>query len=426
MDPAQHAQSVWRDGPFQLFWTGQTISSAGSQVTLVVLPVLIFQLTGSAGRTAALLTVEAAPYLVFGLFAGAITDRANRRLVMITCDLSRSFAVATVALAAALDVLTIPHVYLVAAITGTAFVWHDSGLFGALPAIVGRARVTAAFGALISGEQVLRIGATALGGGLVATLGAAPALWMDAASYALAATTLALVPRPFGTGEVPPRTGTLFAITGRDIAAGLRYLRRHPVIWPLTVTGAGNALSGGAVLGLLVVYGVRQLGLTDDYTRLGLLFSAGGIGALCAGLSLALLGRRVTQTRITLVALPVNVITVVVLALITDLPTSLLLLFIFGGTTTLIITNGIALRQQLTPDRLQGRVNVTARLIAYSGTPIGAALGGLIADHTSISVTYLIMAFGSAAATFYAWTSPLRTTDEAAIIQFKNDAEQAC
>jgi predicted MFS family arabinose efflux permease len=117
---------------------------------------------------------------------------------------------------------------------------------------------------------------------------------------------------------------------------------------------------------------------------------------------------------------------VVALALITDLPTSLLLLFIFGGTTTLIITNGIALRQQLTPDRLQGRVNVTARLIAYSGTPIGAALGGLIADHTSISVTYLIMAFGSAAATLYAWTSPLRTTDEAAIIQFKNDAEQAC
>jgi hypothetical protein len=142
------------------------------------------------------------------------------------------------------------------------------------------------------------------------------------------------------------------------------------VIWPLTVTGAGNALSGGAVLGLLVVYGVRQLGLTDDNARLGLLFSAGGIGALCAGLSLAHLGRRVTQTRITLVALPVNVITVVALALITDLPTSLLLLFIFGGTTTLIITNGIALRQQLTPDRLQGRVNVTARLIAYSGTPI--------------------------------------------------------
>ncbi len=60
-----------------------------------------------------------------------------------------------------------------------------------------------------------------------------------------------------------------------DIGEGLRFIRDHELIRPLTLLGLGNSLTGGAVLGLLVVYGVRQLGLADDYARLGWLFSAG-------------------------------------------------------------------------------------------------------------------------------------------------------
>lgn len=73
------------------------------------------------------------------------------------------------------------------------------------------------------------------------------------------------------------------------------------------------------------------------------------------------------------------------------LPASLVLLVAWGVASTLVIANGIALRQQLTPDRLQGRVNVTARMIAYGGTPIGAAAGGFLADQINIRTALLLM-----------------------------------
>lgn len=250
-----------------LFWAGSAVEIAGSQIRLVVLPVLVFQLTGSAAQTSILLTLVLLPYLVFGLVAGAVADRANRRLLMIGCDLVAAIAVVSIPVAAAAGTLTLTHIYLTAVLTGVTFVWHDAAQFGALPAIVGRARVAAAYGALISSDQVLNIGATALGGVLIATVGPATALWIDGASYAVAALTLALIPRPFGRAvrAVHGSAGQPWAARLLpDIREGLRYVRRHRLIWPLTATGWGLGLTSGAVLGLLVVYGVRQLCLAED------------------------------------------------------------------------------------------------------------------------------------------------------------------
>ena len=72
----------------------------------------------------------------------------------------------------------------------------------------------------------------------------------------------------------------------------------------------------------------------------------------------------------------------------------------------LVIVNGITLRQQVIPDHLQGRVNVTARMIAWGGTPFGAALGGVIAQLAGIRVAYLVMAAGVTASTVLGWSSP--------------------
>ena len=423
--PGSEQHGLWRDPSFALFWLGQTVAIVGTQVRLVVLPVLVFQLTGSAARTSILLTLVALPYLAFGFVAGAMADRANRRLLMVGCDLVASIAVASIPVAAATGMLTLTHIYLVTVATGASFVWHDAAQFGALPALVGRSRVPTAFSALVSSEQTLRIIATAVGGVLIATVGAATALWIDAASYALAAACLAVIPRSFGRANPAPADRPRLSHLFGDITEGIRYVRRHLLVWPLTATGLGLSLSSGAILGLLVVYGVRQLGLTDDDARLGWLFSAGGIGALCAGLTLGPLARRANQARITLTAILVNLAALLGLAITTSLAAGLLLLLVYGAASSLVIANGITLRQQLTPDRLQGRVNVTARMIAWAGQPIGAALGGIIADMTSIRVSFLIMGFGAAASTVYAWSSALRTIDADGLARLKEDADHA-
>ena len=82
------------------------------------------------------------------------------------------------------------------------------------------------------------------------------------------------------------------------------------------------------------------------------------------------------------------------------------MLLIWQGTSMLVIVNGITLRQQVIPDHLEGRVNVTARMIAWGGTPWGPPSGGLVAQLAGIQVAYLIMATGVAASTTLGWASP--------------------
>lgn len=413
---------VWRDRSFRLLWLGQTTASAGGQISRVVLPVLMYQLTGSATQTSLVVTAAAVPYLVFGLYAGAIADRSNRRAIMVGCDLTSAAAIASIPLAAALGVLTPAQVVVASALTGTAFVWHDSALFGALPAIVGRDRIAGAYGILITTSQVLEVTATAAAGVLIATIGAPGALWVHVAGYAISAIMIGLVPRDLRAAPGPDaRLRSLSA----DIREGLRYVRHHPVIWPLTTVNIGSGLPSGAVAGLVVVYGVQQLGLTDDDARLGWLFTALALGGLVAGLGMPALSRRVNQIRIALVGLSVKIVLLVGIATVSTLAAGVILLAAWGVVLIMTRMNQITLRQQLTPDRLQGRVNVTVRMINYSGTPLGAAVGGVLADQLGVRAALLIMSVLLVATAGYAWSSRLRRIDRATITRMQEEAEQA-
>ncbi|MGE3288402.1 MAG: MFS transporter [Dehalococcoidia bacterium] len=414
-------EGLWRNPSFRLLWLGQASAIAGGQIRLVVLPVLMFQLTGSATQTALVLTVQLAPYLVFGLVAGAVADRANRRAIMIAADLTCAGAMASIPAAAMWGTLTPAQIYVAGTVTGTAFVWHDSALFGALPTIVGRQRVAAAYGVFVSTSQFLQVVATAVAGVLIAAIGAQNALWIDAASYAVSAVTIALVPAALRRAAAPGRPARLVT----EIAEGLRYVRRHPVIWPLTSAGLGAGLVNGAVTGLVVVYGVRQLGLPDDDVRLGWLFTALAAGGLVAGLALPLLSRRVNPPRLTLLGLSAMVVLLVALSPTSLLVGGLVLLTAWGAASTLVIANGIALRQQLAPDRLQGRVNVTARMIAAGGIPAGSAIGGLLADQTSVPTALAVMTVGMALTAAYAWSSPLRRIEAGTIARMAEEADRA-
>ena len=133
--------SLLRDRSFGLFWGAHAISEAGSRITSVVAPILVYQLTGSALGTGVLGALQAVPYLLFGLLAGAIADRADRRRIMVGCNLLQTVILATVPLAAAAGVLGVEQVFVVAILSATLFVWFDAANFGALPLIAGRDRL---------------------------------------------------------------------------------------------------------------------------------------------------------------------------------------------------------------------------------------------------------------------------------------------
>lgn len=401
--------SLWRDRSFLLFWTGRAISLLGTAITTVVLPILVYRLTASALLTALLAALEVLPYLLFGLVAGTVADRIDRRRLMIGCDLLNVLLIGSIPLAALVHAVTIPHIYAVALLSAAAFVWFDAANFGALPALVGRDQIVAAnsaLGAVSAGVQII---GPAVGGVLATTIGPASALSFDAVSYLLSAVALALIPRALSTAlqmEKSPLLATQHTLEG--IHEGLTFLWQHRLVRALTLLGFGNSFTGGAVSGLLVVYAVHALGLPTNDARIGLLFTAGALGSLLASLLLPHLTKRFPVGWITLAAMGFNLLLLLGLTRLSSVNVAFLLYGCWELSYTLTTTNGISLRQLVTPDHLQSRVSAYARMVAWGGTPFGAAVGGLLAEITMIRTTYLVMSIGVVLSLVIGWFSPLR------------------
>src|SRR3954453_1063895 len=140
-----------------MLFAAHAVSITGTAVTTVVLPIALYQRTGSAGWTALLTALQTIPYLVFGLVAGVIADRYNRRRIMIVSDLAAMLIVGSVPVADALGRLTTPHLVCAAAGLATCFVWFDAANFGAIPSLVGRSLVVRATSALWTFDSIALI-----------------------------------------------------------------------------------------------------------------------------------------------------------------------------------------------------------------------------------------------------------------------------
>ncbi|MDQ2718008.1 MAG: MFS transporter, partial [Chloroflexota bacterium] len=354
----QPTAPLWKDGAFGLFWTGRAVSLLGTAITAVVLPILIYRLTASAFLTSLLAALEVIPYLLFGLFAGALADQVNRRWLMVGCDLLNMLLLASIPVAAWLHALTILQVFAVALLSATAFVWFDAANFGAIPTLVGRERIVAAYSALWTTDTIVQIIGPAIGGLLAATIGPALSLGFDALSYLLSAVTLALIPRALSTLALSD--GTSQAIVKRTLGGireGIGFLWRQRLVRTLTLLGFGNSLTGGAVMGLLVVYAVQSLGLPTTDARIGWLFTAGALGSLLATVSLSRLTRLLPIGWVTLAAMTCDLALLAALAWTSSLYIALVLYACWQGCYTLTTMNGIVLRQLVTPATLQSRVN---------------------------------------------------------------------
>lgn len=409
--PQMHipANSLWSDRAFVLFWLARNVSLLGSTITAVVLPILVFRLTGSALQTSLLATFEVLPYFLFGLVAGAIADRVNRRWLMVSCDLINVALLGSIPLAAMFDTLTLTQIYAIALLSATVFVWFDAANFGALPALVGRERIVEANSLLWSTHTLVWIVGPAIGGMLAATIDPALVIGLDTLSYTLSAAVILLIPRTLSTAY--PAEASAKALVRRtltDIREGLQFLWQQHLVRDLSFIGFGNAFTGGAVLGLLVVYAVQGLGVAEKDPKIGLLFAAGAIGALLATLLLPHLSKRYPAGWIALIGLFLNPLMLLGMVLAPFFGAGLIFYTFWTMCYTLVIVNTISLRQMVTPDHLQSRVNATARMIAWGGQPFGAAVGGLVAEATTVRIAYVVVGMGVVVSAISGWFSSLR------------------
>jgi predicted MFS family arabinose efflux permease len=382
-----------RNPAFVVFWSARTISFAGTGITTVVLPVLVYEMTHSPAWVATVGLIEFLPYLAFGLLAGAVADRVNRKKLMVGCDATAALLLVTVPVTAALHLLVIAQLLIVALGIATVYVWFDAANFGTLPALVDRAELPVAASLMGSTAQVALLCAPTAGAALLAVMSPPYALGFDAASYLISALLLLSIRRSFARPQ-PERDSRRIRA---DIAEGLRFLWQQPVIRTMTFSVTCVCLSWGGMFALLVVYANRALHLTHVDVRLGLLYSAGELGGLFAAAAVPMLIKRLPIGPTAAAFLTANAAALAFLAVAPSYGWALLALFLDEFTYLIVLTTGITLRQMLTPDHLQARVNTAGRMLAGAGLPIGAALGGFLAESLPIRLTFGLLTISAVA-----------------------------
>jgi MFS family permease len=368
---------------FAVFWSARTISFAGTGITMVVLPVLVYGMTHSPGWVATVSLMEFLPYLAFGLLAGAVADRVNRKKIMVGCDVAAAILLVTVPVTAALHLLVVAQLLVVALGIAVAYVWFDAANFGTLPALVDRAELPVAASLIGSSAQVALLCGPTAGAALLAVMSPSYALGFDAASYLISALLLLSIRQPFARPRPEQDTKRIRA----DIAEGLRFLWQQPVIRTMTFSVTCVCLGWGGTFALLVVYASRALHLTHVDVRLGLLYSAGEAGGLVAAAAVPTLIKRLPIGPTAAAFLAANAVALAFLAIAPSYGWALPAFFLDGLTYVMVLTTGITLRQMLTPDHLQARVNTAGRMLAGAGLPLGAALGGVLAESLPIRLT---------------------------------------
>jgi MFS family permease len=397
-----------KDPAFLRYVAARVLSLVGNIITLVALPVLVYRLSGSSFLTALVAGLEAAPYAIFGLFAGALSDRWNRKTVMVTADLLSACVLATVPIAHLLDVLTVPHILLVAFAGPAIGTFFDGAVFGAVPMLVGRNRIAEANSYVWSVQGMVEIVMPSLVGVALAVLHPASLLAVDALTFVASAMLISGIGRAMhDTTRVhaPLTVRQVFA----DIREGLRYLAGHAGVRTMTIVGFTQCVAGGGFVALMVVWADRQLGVGTEGIRFGLVYGSWAIGALVASVTLPRLLRGTTPARITLLALPVSAVLGVLTPVWEVWWVGALSLLTWGVAYTLVAINSISYRQQVTPEHLLGRVNTAGRMLAWGmGWTGGAFLAGALSSQLGLRSTLFVMTGVAFVGVVVAWTSPLR------------------
>lgn len=393
---------------FWRLWTSSGLSNLSDGILKIALPLIAIQYTQSPTLIAGLAIAERLPWLLFALQAGAISDRHDRRRIMVGANVARALVLAVVATGLAVDVGQIWVLYLAALMLGVAETLYDTSAQSILPQVVDRKLLSRANGRLYSVELTANefIGPP-LGGFLVA-VGAALALATSSVVWLVAAAVLLLLAGSYRTEHDGSTT------IRADIAEGMRFLIRHRVLRAMAVlTGLGN-LGVSAMFAVFVLYAVgpsSAMGLSEP--AFGVLLASLAVGALL-GTFVAEPAERWWGRQMSLIAMLVAGGVMLATPAFTSSAWVIAAAFLVGG-ITVVMGNVVmvSLRQRVTPDRLLGRVNSAYRLVAWGTMPVGALLGGVVAAVFGLPVLFVVAALISASPLLFIGLLSNRAMDSA-------------
>lgn len=408
------AETLWRNQDFMRFWTGQSVSQIGSAVTTLAVPLTaIAVLKASAFEVGLLTAATYAAFIFIALPAGAIVDRCSKRKIMIWCDMARLVIIGSVPVAALFGVLTMAQLFAVALVAGVFTVFFDVSCQSYVPVLLGRDRLMDGNGKLGASRSFAQVAGPGLAGALAGLVGVVGAVTADAFSYAVSVGSLLLIRTP----ENPPERTTRTSKGLRaDIADGLTFVWRHPVLRKIVACTATGNLFIAMEMSLSMLFLVRVVHVRPALT--GLLMALASLGGVVGAVLSGPVARHIGTERVLWFAPLVFGIPSLFIPLAR--PGWGVVLFPLGSgasafSSVIYNVGQLSYRQAACPPELLGRMNAAIRWVAWGILPLGGLLAGLCGSVIGIRFSLAIAVSGYWAAGLLVYFSPLRTTRPIAV-----------
>ncbi|MFF5784362.1 MFS transporter [Streptomyces sp. NPDC012693] len=399
----ERVPALLRERSFRRYWTGQTVSLAGDQISLMAIPLAAVLVLGAdAAAMGWLKAVELLPALLLNLPFGAWADRrSSRRRAMIVADLGRAALVLTLPVAYALDALTLTQLYVVAFGLGALTVLFEVCNATLFVALVPPDRYVQA-NALVNGSRSTAwLAGPGIGGLLVQFLTAPFALLADALTYLVSAGYLARI-KPVEPAPAPVAKG--------HFTEGMRWVLRDRSMRALFAASGTVQFFNYMFHTLFVLYVTTELGIGAGL--LGLILGAGAVGGLLGALCSGAVVRRIGIGG-SLVAGFLGFTLPLLLIPLAEGPLPLVVAVLFlaeflscVGVMIVDIAAG-SFQMALIPDAVRARVMGAFRTLNHGFRPIGALVGGLLGTAIGLRPTLWIATVGAVFAVLWVLPSPL-------------------
>jgi len=372
-----------------LLWGSLIFGDAGAQVTVLALAsAAILVLHAGAFEVGLLGTFAWAPWVFLALPAGVITDRVRKRFLLILTCFGRAVVLALVPIAFGFHLLSLPLLYAVVALEGSLNVVYSITSTSYVPALVGRERLIDANSKVFTSRSVASLGAPGLGGYLIQLIGPALTVWAATVAFFFGgAMTVAIrTPEVTAMREAHHPSGFL-----AEIGEGIQVVFGHPTLRLLVVSLAIGNLGGFAVMAIQLLYFYRELHLVP--ATVGLILAMEGVGAIAGAAIAQKVARRLglgPTLLLSNLAFALSTLSIPLAGFGFAVPVLATLMVVFGVAIVVFDVNQISMRQGITPDRLQGRMTATIRMVVVGMAPVGSFMGGLLGARIGLVPTILV------------------------------------
>jgi MFS family permease len=400
--------SLFGDHNFKMMWSAATVSAFGYYVTDIAIPLLaIDELDVTSFEAGLIRVVQQLPNLLFGLLLGVFVDRMRKKPLLVWADVIRAVVLLAIPLATLWDHLNLPLVLVVVFFIGGFNLLFDVSEGAFIPHVIPRDRLVEGNSKIEASYATAQMGGPAIGGALVSLVTAPFAILLTAITLLSSAGLI----RRIRVDEPPPVVVENRSVRG-DIAEGLRFVWSHRLMRPVLLTSLGHSFFGWVFLSVYVLYMKRELNLTDF--QVGLVFAAGGIGALIGTLATPKLNDRfgvgpVMVAGNLMFGITGMIVPVAVLIPEVALPLVVLAEFLQYLCMLPFFLNAITLLQLQSPDAIRGRVMSSRKFLTWGVQPFGSLVGGILGGVITLPWTLVVGELGLLAVGIWLLLNPIKS-----------------